>query len=187
MIYHDDMINERSKGIPWKELLNLFYQIPSGISQELNNEDEFIESWSRNINYPSFITGMAIYYLEKQKLIKIIRTKKKSKKKIEFKIELEPKGFEVAMNNDNQKKALELQKQQTKTNKTLSEATIMVAVSTALSVFIGLFTFFLDFLENSTGKGFLLIVIGLFIGLLTGILVVSISGFVFDFYKRKFN
>jgi len=177
-------MDEDDKGIPWKKVLNYFYGLPSGLeSQPLKNEDEFIASWSGRFGYAPFLMGMAIYYLEKQKLIKIKRTK--TKKGTKFKIELEPKGFEVAMNNEKHKREFELQKKQARTNKILSNATIIVAIATALSVFVGLFTFFINFEDKGIIVFIILILISLFIAPLLVILMNFIVKFIFNLLKKN--
>jgi len=181
------MINEETKGIPWKEILHIFYQVPPGIeTQPLKNEDEFIELWSRSLGFPVLNTGMAIYYLEKQRLIKIIKTI--VKKGTKYKIELEPKGFEVASNNEKNKAELEMQKNQEKINTLLMKATVIMASASLIAILFSLFNLtstpsniaLNELLRLVTRLGFIFL-IGILV-LITGLILINLMS---ELFKKK--
>lgn len=132
----------------WKKFLKILYQLPPGMrSRELESKDH-IKWLSRVFHYDEMSMTMIISHLEYHKLIKI--KKIAGKKGWSFEIQLTPKGFDVALNNERQEIELKQQKRQENTNFLIMRATIISSITALLLVFFELIRFILPINLNST-------------------------------------
>lgn len=170
--------------MPWERLLRVFFKLPQDISFLHSNEKEFYEHLSSMIKNSVLQIELGLDFLQKNGLIKIIPIK--HKEKINFRVILEPKGFEVALNNEKHERELKQPKRQENINLNLLNVTIITALSSSLLAFVTLFNFLYD-LSNSPSwsRGGSLAIAGILIVLTTAILVTYLINFIVSGIKQS--
>ena len=168
---------------PWEIILRYFFiSLPNTKFNKISKDEEFFKEINKELEeFGENLAGIgeisrAIKFLENQKLIKKINLGNENNPN--HHVTLTPKGFKVALDNEKHYREIGIQKKQEVTNKSLSNATIMVGLATILYAFIMLFATFWDILKNYAWGKVLLWVLADFIIVFVFILLFSLVSFI---------